>query len=277
MRERHHAVQLRRKKADVLPQLPAKVVCHVTLALEPRQRASYDRAERDGIVELRNRGETIRIQHVLELITRLKQICNSCPSTGKSAKLDDLRERMATLVAEGHRALIFSQFTDEAFGCRALEKSLAEYRPLLYTGEMSSSQREAVLREFKEDPNRQALILSLRAGGQGLNLQEASYVFHFDRWWNPAVEHQAEDRSRRLGQLSPVNVYLYTCEGTIEERIAQILREKQVLFDQLVDDVSIDLSKGLTQGELFGLFGLTPPGSAYVTIAPRQARTSSCK
>jgi hypothetical protein len=102
----------------------------------------------------------------------------------------------------------------------------------------------------------------VRAGGQGLNLQEASYVFHFDRWWNPAIEHQAEDRSHRLGQALSVNVYKYTCEDTIEERIDQILRKKQFLFDELVDDVSIDLKSKLTSEELFGLFGLTPPRSA---------------
>ena len=84
------------------------------------------------------------------------------------------------------------------------------------------------------DASRKVLVLSLRAGGQGLNLQDASYVFHFDRWWNPAVEHQAEDRTHRLGQISPVHVYKYTSENTIEERIEQILHKKQLLFDELV-------------------------------------------
>jgi SNF2 family DNA or RNA helicase len=100
------------------------------------------------------------------------------------------------------------------------------------------------------------LVLSLRAGGQGLNLQEASYVFHFDRWWNPAIEHQAEDRSHRMGQTVPVNVFKYLCENTIEERIDQILRRKQAFFDELVDDVTLDLRAKLTEGELLGLFDL---------------------
>ena len=101
-----------------------------------------------------------------------------------------------------------------------------------------------------------------RAGGQGLNLQNASYVFHFDRWWNPAVERQAEDRAHRLGQTFPVHVYRYILEGTIEERIDHVLREKQILFDELVDGVSIDLKSALTSEELFGLFGLKPPEPA---------------
>ena len=92
-----------------------------------------------------------------------------------------------------------------------------------------------------------------------MNLQDASYVIHFDRWWNPAVEHQAEDRAHRIGQAFPVHVYKYTCEGTIEERIDKILQEKQLLFDEIVDDVYIDLKSKLTADELFGLFGLRPP------------------
>lgn len=265
--ERHRAVQLRRKKADVLPQLPPKTVSEIALGLGEAQRATYDRAERDGVVDLRERGETVRIQHVLELIMRLKQICNFCPSSGQSAKLDDIGERLDTLAAEGHRALIFSQFTDDVYGCRALVTALARYRPLLYTGDLSTPERDAIVRQFKENPQHQALVLSLRAGGQGLNLQEASYVFHFDRWWNPAVESQAEDRSHRFGQLSPVHVYKYVCEGTIEERIEQILRDKQLLFDDLVDDVSIDLGKRLTQEELFGLFDLQAPPRAQPATA----------
>ena len=92
-----------------------------------------------------------------------------------------------------------------------------------------------------------------------MNLQDASYVFHFDRWWNPAVEHQAEGRAHRLGQTFPVNVYKYIVEETIEERIEKILSEKQHLFDEMVDSVSIDLKSKLTSDELFGLFGLVPP------------------
>ena len=103
------------------------------------------------------------------------------------------------------------------------------------------------------------LVLSLRAGGLGLNLQDASYVFHLDRWWNPAVERQAEDRSHRLGQTVKVNIIKYSCVDTIEERIDTILERKQMLFDDLVDDVSLDLSERLSPGELFSLFGMRRP------------------
>ena len=93
----------------------------------------------------------------------------------------------------------------------------------------------------------------------GLNLQEASYVFHIDRWWNPAVERQAEDRSHRYGQIFPVNVVKYMCIGTIEERIDDILERKQRLFDEFVDDVSVDVTSRLNSEEIFGLFGIERP------------------
>ena len=259
LRERQSQVQLRRKKSDVLPQLPPKIVSRIALKLDGPQRESYDRAEREGIFHLREKGEAARVENVLELVTRLKQICNFCPVTGRSAKLDDIRERLRTLEAEEHRALIFSQFTDDRYGGRAVAAALKLFQPLLYIGDMPTAQKETTIRAFKANPVHKVLILSLRAGGQGLNLQEASYVFHFDRWWNPAIGHQAEDRSHRFGQVFPANVYIYTCENTIEERIERVLQQKQVLFDELVDDVSIDIQSQLTTDELFGLFGLAPP------------------
>jgi SNF2 family DNA or RNA helicase len=259
---KHKQLQLRRKKLEVLPELPPKTVSRIALQLEGRQREYYEQAEKEGIVQLRERGETVRVENVLELILRLKQICNFCPVTGTSAKLEDIRARLGTLESEGHRALIFSQFTDATYGVRAIASNLDAFAPLIYTGDLSFTAREQVKDEFSRNPARKVLILSLRAGGQGLNLQQASYVFHFDRWWNPAVEHQAEDRAHRLGQTLPVNVYKYTCEGTVEERIDRILEEKQLLFDDLVDDVSMDLKSGLTAGELFGLFGLEAPEHA---------------
>ena len=133
---------------------------------------------------------------------------------------------------------------------------LREFNPLVITGDVPLRDRPSIIERFKGEARHQALIISLRAGGLGLNLQEASYVFHLDRWWNPAVERQAEDRSHRMGQTAKVNVIKYSCADTIEERIDDILVRKQALFDRLVDDVSLDLSSRLSREELFGLFGL---------------------
>lgn len=262
---RHKELQLRRKKQDVLTELPPKTVRDVVLPLTARQRAAYDRAETDGVFRLERMGPDVRIQHVLELITRLKEICNFDPESGESAKVADIRDRLETLVTEGHKALVFSQYTDTKFGTGALASALAEYRPLVYTGGLSDTDRRVVIQKFKSTPGCKALILSLRAGGVGLNLQEASYVFHLDRWWNPAVERQAEDRAHRIGQNVPVTVFKYTCEGTIEERIQNVLAQKQRLFEAVIDDVSIDLQSRLTNDELFGLFGLSAPARPVAT------------
>ena len=253
---RHRELQLRRKKDEVLDDLPPKQVSKITIDLNSRQRASYDKAEQDGIVYLKSLGAEVGIRHVLELITRLKQICNADPKTGESSKLADIKDRLEQLAAQGHKALVFSQYTSDTSGVAAAANYLQGFAPLTITGDIPQQDRSDIIERFKARDEHKALILSLRAGGLGLNLQEASYVFHLDRWWNPAVERQAEDRSHRMGQTVKVNVIKYSCAGTIEERIDKILEGKQDLFDQLVDDVSIDLSTRMSRDELFGLFGL---------------------
>ena len=259
LRSRHRELQLRRKKGEVLADLPPKLIEKRNISLLSEQRKSYDRAEREGIVHLRELGAEVQVQHVLELIARLKQICNADPKTGESSKIEDIRERIETLTQQGNRALVFSQYTSAGFGVAAIAQALKEFNPLSLTGDLSQDARRSVINGFRTDDSHKALILSLRAGGVGLNLQEASYVFHLDRWWNPAIERQAEDRSHRYGQTVPVHVFKYSCIDTIEERIDRILMQKQELFDELVDDVTLDLTTALSAGQLFGLFGLEPP------------------
>ena len=256
---RHKEVQLRRKKNEVLNDLPPKLETKLAIELGPRQRASYTKAEEEGIVYLKSLGAEVRVRHVLELITRLKQICNFNPVTGESSKLDDIRERLVQLTGQGHKALVFSQYASETFGVKAAAAFLQEFSPVMLTGDMPLEERSVAIEQFRHRDEHKAMVISLRAGGLGLNLQEASYVFHLDRWWNPAVERQAEDRAHRMGQTVKVNVIKYSCAGTIEERIDRILERKQRLFDQLIDDVSLNLSARLSGEELFSLFGLDPP------------------
>jgi len=253
-------VQLRRRKEEVLTDLPPRREIEVALDLPAGQRAAYDQAEREGVYRLRNAQEPLTITHVLELISRLKQICNFDPATGDSAKLADIAQRMRALSDTGHRALIFSQFVDDTFGVGKVAEWLKEYRPLLFTGALSQKRRSEVIAEFKQNDMHKALILSLRAGGMGLNLQAASYIFHLDRWWNPAIEAQADARAHRLGQPFPVMVYKYTCLNTIEERIDSLLKSKRRLFAEVVNDVSLDIGAALSEQELFGLFGLGSVG-----------------
>ncbi len=231
-------VQLRRRRADVLHELPPKTVSTRLLELDTHQRRAYQRAEAEGIMRLRALGVDLRITHVLELILRLKQICNFCPETDRSAKLADLNGRLAEAVANGQRALVFSQFAGPHFGARRLAQALAAFDPLLLTGELDAQSRASVVSRFQDSDRHKVLVLSLRAGGTGLNLTSASHVFHFDRWWNPAVETQAEDRAHRIGQTRPVQIHAYLSADTIEERIADILAEKRALFADMVDGVT---------------------------------------
>ncbi len=256
LRQRHRELQLRRRKVDVLADLPPKLVSNQPIELTPAQRASYDRAERDGVVFLRSLGADVTIVHVLELITRLKQCCNADPKTGASCKLDEMMERLEELTARGHRAVVFSQYASATSGVHLAASRLAKFQPLTLTGQIPVAERPYLIDSFRKQSRHQVLIVSLGVGGVGLNLQEASYVFHLDRWWNPAVERQAEDRVHRIGQTVRVHVFKYTCVNTIEERIDSVLKAKQALFDELVDDVSLDLATRLSREELLGLFDL---------------------
>ena len=187
---------------------------------------------------LRSLGAELRVTHVLELILRLKQICNACPRTGASAKLDDLRRRLHEVAEAGEKALVFSQFVAAPFGAEAIARAVKPLDPLLLTGRMSTAARDDAVAQFAADPGRRVLVASLRAGGVGLNLTAASVVFHFDRWWNPAVETQAEDRAHRIGQTRPVQVFAYLTPDSIEQRIGEILSEKRALFADIIDGVT---------------------------------------
>jgi SNF2 family DNA or RNA helicase len=259
LKEQLHELQLRRKKEEVLTELPPKQVNEVVIELRPAQRAAYDRAEQDGLFRLQEAGAAVTITHVLELIARLKQLCNIEPVSGESAKLADISERLDTLVEEGHRALVFSQFTDDTFGIARAAEYLKEFQPLQFTGSLSANQKAVIVQRFLSEPRHKALLLSLRSGGVGLNLQAASYVFHLDRWWNPAIEDQADSRAHRMGQIYPVTVFRYICANTIEERIDRKLRDKRALFHEIIDDVSLDIASALNEKDLFGLFGLPSP------------------
>jgi len=245
-------VQLRRRKSEVLADLPSKTEIELPVPLSHEQRHAYERAEREGVIALK-RG-TISIESLLALLTRLKQICNFDPVTGVSAKVEDLRGRLREVVDSGQKALVFTQFSGES-GANRLAGALGEFQPLVFTGQLSPSQRTAVLDQFNEDEEARVLILSLRAGGLGLNLQAASYVFHFDRWWNPAVEAQAEARAYRIGQERPVFIYRYVSPGTVEEKIAELLEQKAALFDYIVEGVPANLSLGWDRSELLKVIG----------------------
>ena len=246
---------LRRTKDKVLAELPPKMFRDAEIELTAQQRATYQMAEDEGVLRLTEMGEGATIQHVFELVLRLKQICNFDPATGHSAKLERLAADLEEVAASGRKAIVFSQWVDTL---RQLAPRLAQFRPLEYHGRVPSGQRDGIINRFRDDPDCHVLLISYGTGGVGLNLQFAGYVFLFDRWWNPAVEDQAVNRAHRIGAAGPVTVTRFLTLSTIEERIDQILRDKRELFDTVFSDVAHH-STGLSQSEIFGLFRLRSP------------------
>lgn len=244
---------LRRTKDEVLTDLPPKLFRDATLELSPEQQASYVMAEQEGVLRLENMGEEITIQHVFELVLRLKQICNFDPATGASSKLERLEADLEEVSQSGKQAIIFSQWVD------TLEKiadRLQRFRPLQYHGRISNNAREQAIKDFREKDDHTVLLISYGAGSVGLNLQFANYVFLFDRWWNPAVEDQAINRAHRIGSSGPVTINRFVTPGTIEQRIDNVLRDKRALMDAILGNQDGPRQMGLSQDEIFGLFDL---------------------
>ena len=247
---------LRRTKDKVLTDMPPKLYRPAELELTGEQRASYRSAEEDGIVQLNELGESVTIHHVFELVLRLKQICNFDPATGASAKLERLEADLEEIAASGQKAIVFSQWVSTL---DLLGERLAKYNPLYYHGGVPSNKRDAVIDQFKNNPKNKVILMSYGAGAVGLNLQFCHYVFLFDRWWNPAVEDQAINRAHRLGVKQPVTVTRMMSLETIEERIHDVLEQKRELFNNLFAETGTPQNLGLSQKEIFGLFGLSVP------------------
>ena len=242
---------LRRLKSQVLDELPDLFSHPEHLQLTAPQRKEYQRAEREGIVELA--GKPRNITNVLTLITRLKQICNDV--NGHSAKLEWLSDYVEEAVDEGDKILVFSQYVE---ALDQIERRLTSFGPLKYYGGLSGNRREEALRAF-EEPQHHVMVLQTRAGGVGLNLQAANHVVHFDSWWNPAVESQATARAHRLGQRKTVFERTLVSVETIEERIQVLLDEKRELFREVVDDLSVEgLKAKVGVDEMYALFDIDP-------------------
>ncbi len=227
---------------------------------------------------------------VLAALTKHKQICNHPAHAlgdgsrlhGRSGKLARFDELVDELVDVGERALVFTQFVEMG---SLLQRHVAErlgWSVPFLQGSMSKSRRDRVVADFQAGLGPPLLIVSLKAGGTGLNLTAASQVIHYDRWWNPAVENQATDRAWRIGQGQTVLVHKLVCEGTVEERIAKVIDDKQALADlvvgqgeawlselstsQLRDLVSLDTSTASTVGDA---------GPAVDPAEPTASRTTT--
>ncbi|MEM9645365.1 MAG: C-terminal helicase domain-containing protein, partial [Planctomycetota bacterium] len=207
---------------------------------------------------------SLTVQHVFELVLRLKQICNFDPVTGSSCKLERLVADMEEVAACGHKAIVFSQWTKSIDKMRG---ALERFGTQEYHGKIPHKKREEVIDRFKNDDNSHVILMSYGAGSVGLNLQFCRYVFLFDRWWNPAIEDQAINRAHRIGAAGSVTVTRMMAVNTIEQRIADVLDQKREMFDALFadqEDQAPPSGVGLTKEEIFGLFDLRAPGGKKV-------------
>jgi SNF2 family DNA or RNA helicase len=249
---------LRRTKSQVAPDLPAKTEQTLTCELKGRQRTLYrellqhyrgsllSRVRRDGL----SRSKI----HVLEALLRLRQaachpgLIDRRRAREESAKLDLLFSQLEEVLDEGHKVLVFSQFTS----LLALVKSRLDDRGISYSyldGAMAAGRRKEAIRRFQEEAGCPLFLLSLRAGGYGLNLTAAGYVYLLDPWWNPAVEAQAIDRTHRIGQTHPVFAYRIVATGTIEEKILELQASKRRLAESILSADS-SLMRTLTREDL---------------------------
>lgn len=236
---------LRRLKTDrsIIQDLPEKQEMAIFCSLSAEQANLYQQTVEQALAEINEAEGVQRKGQILALLTKLKQICNhpaqflqekTLGLKGRSAKLQRLDEMLEEVAAEGDRALIFTQFVEWG---KLLQRHLEslEYRTLFLHGGTSKAQRESMVERFQNDPSAPRIfILSLKAGGVGLNLTRANHVFHYDRWWNPAVENQATDRAFRIGQTRNVQVHKFVCQGTLEERVHDMIESKKALSEQVV-------------------------------------------
>jgi SNF2 family DNA or RNA helicase len=245
LNRRISSLLLRRRKQDVLTDLPAKTEIVHRLELEDQQRNLYEAlrlAQHERVQQaVKERGLAQSGIIVLDALLKLRQACCDprlvkLPSARKikqSAKLDALLELLDGLLAEGRRVLLFSQFTEML----ALIESALQKRKIVHqslTGQTPARERSALVKRFQEG-NVPVFLISLKAGGVGLNLTAADTVIHYDPWWNPAVEAQATDRAHRIGQDKSVFVYRLICTGTVEEKIQSLQARKADLAQAVLD------------------------------------------
>ena len=239
---------LRRLKTDkaIISDLPEKVELSEWVGLSKEQAALYRNTVDETLEAIARAPRGQRHGKVLGLLTRLKQICNH-PALAlkektvakgfmdRSAKLLRLEEILEEVIEAGDRALLFTQFAEWGHLLKAYLQQRWRFEVPFLHGSTSKTERQAMVDRFQEDPRGpQLFLLSLKAGGLGLNLTRASHVFHVDRWWNPAVENQATDRAYRIGQTNRVMVHKFITSGSVEEKIDRMIREKSRLAEDII-------------------------------------------
>ena len=253
---------LRRKKADVVKDLPAKIENNIYIDLTEEQKKIYAaevKSANDEMTRLiQEGGFTKNKMIILSLLTRLRQICISPEILlkdyqGESSKIENLIKIIKELVLNGHKILLFTSFKT---ALNLVKDALDEENISSYTiaGDVSASKRKMLVDAFNKDQTNVFLIM-LKSGGTGLNLTSADVVIHLDLWWNPQAENQATDRTHRIGQTKTVEVIKLICKGTIEEKILDLQQKKKLLSDSLIEGDMDDTTilKNLTEKDIRNL------------------------
>lgn len=240
---------LRRKKNEVLKQLPAILEQNIHLEMDSGQRESYERALRTGRHQVREGGQTVSNTRIFAIISKLKQICNFDNTTGQSCKYEAVQLLLEKAKSQGGKVLIFSQFVETL---KQLKVQMGGGGVSLLHGGLNQTQRNNLVNSFERATGYNVMLISLKAGGVGLNLNSASLVIMFDKWWNPAVEQQAINRAHRFGKKMPLHVVHFLIKDSIEEKIQEILEEKRKLFVNYVEknEFVTDPLKAFTKEEL---------------------------
>jgi SNF2 family DNA or RNA helicase len=256
LRERIRPFVLRRLKRDVAPELPARTEMVLRCELGPDERGVYDAVRASTLAEVaRKLGQAGGVMAALEALLRLRQAaCHPALVPGQeaagSSKVDLLVETLDEVVAEGHKALVFSQWTSLL---NLVEPHLNDARLPFLRLDGSTRDRAGVVGAFQAEDGPPVLLISLKAGGTGLNLTAADHIFLLDPWWNPAVEEQAADRAHRIGQERPVMIYRLVAEETVEERILDLQRRKREIADAALGDAAS--AGAITRDDLIELLG----------------------
>ena len=257
---------LRRLKTDkrVIDDLPDKAELKAFCHLSPLQAALYQRAVKDLATALEDAEGIGRKGVVLSFLMRFKQICNhpsqwqgdAAWNASDSGKFARLRELAEVIAAKQEKVLVFTQFREMTEPLASFLGAIFGREGLVLHGGTPVAKRRAMVQRFQEDELTSFFVLSLKAGGSGLNLTAASHVIHFDRWWNPAVENQATDRAFRIGQTRNVLVHKFVCRGTVEDRIDQLIESKQRLVKDVLEGGAELLLTEMSDKELLDLVAL---------------------
>ncbi len=241
-----HPYFLRRKKLEVFEDLPEKIEQELYLDLSINQRLSYEETQSERMKLISKSSEKEKISNILALITELKKICNFDPITKESAKLDRVKNIVQEKFSSGEKVILFSQYVESL---KEIKESLVDIDTEIYHGSLKDDEKDSVLERFKSSETPKLLLMSLRAGGVGLNLPEASTVILFDRWWNPALEEQAVARADRFGRKNILHVFKFIVSNSIEERIDELLKQKESLFEDIVEGTA-EIVKKLSLKEI---------------------------